>query len=479
MSAPASRIRSIPAAGRNGDEASAPAGLAPARFPVEDGDEGAAQLWTWSWIEGGVTAPAGFSAAAVACGLKRAGKLDLALLWSDPPAIPAALFTTNAVKAAPVLFDQQVLRSGRPVSLVVANSKVANACTGEEGMRAAREMAAAALAETGAAGAAFVLSTGIIGRRLDMERIRTGIGLAAAELIRAGRSDARGDAAAWAIMTTDTFPKSAAVRVTLADGSRFTIGGMAKGAGMIHPDMATMLAVLTTDAAVEREALQTALRHAADCSFHSISVDGDSSTNDTVLLLANGSSPSLSARAGPGGEAPARNGQNGHGPVSPLVEGSPGYVAFCDALTRLCIRLARWIAADGEGARRLIEIRVEGAASEEAARAIGRVIATSPLVKTALGAADPNWGRIAAAVGHSREVIDPDALGVEFASAAGAVQVLRNGEPLEFSEEAATRILAADEVRVTVVVGGGPGTADVWTCDLSEEYVRINSAYRT
>jgi glutamate N-acetyltransferase/amino-acid N-acetyltransferase len=366
---------------------------------------------------------------------------------------------------------------------------VANACTGDEGLRAARETAATALAETGASGAALVLSTGIIGRQLDMERIRTGIRLAVAGLgpfaiadtaAQSGRRARGADDAAQAILTTDTFAKAAALRVTLHGGASFTIGGMAKGAGMIHPDMATMLAVLTTDAAVERSALQAALRHAADRSFHALSVDGDTSTNDTVLLLANG-------RAAPGGEghratngSPARAARlNGAAGAVSLVEGGPGYVAFREALTILCIRLARWIAADGEGARRLIEIRVAGAATDAAARAIGRVIATSPLVKTALGAADANWGRIAAAAGRSGQAVDPEALGVGFASSHGSVEVLRDGGPLEHSEAEAARILAADEVQVMVVVGCGPGTADVWTCDLSEAYVRINSAYRT
>jgi glutamate N-acetyltransferase/amino-acid N-acetyltransferase len=451
--------------------------------------ESAAGPWSWSWIEGGVAAPAGFRAIGVACGLKRDEKLDFAIVRSDPPAAAAAIFTTNVVKAAPVLYDQEVLRAGRPVSLVVANSKVANACTGDEGLRAARETAAAALAETGASGAALVLSTGIIGRQLDMERIRTGIRLAVAGLgpfaiadtaAQSGRRARGADDAAQAILTTDTFAKAAALRVTLHGGASFTIGGMAKGAGMIHPDMATMLAVLTTDAAVERSALQAALRHAADRSFHALSVDGDTSTNDTVLLLANG-------RAAPGGEghratngSPARAARlNGAAGAVSLVEGGPGYVAFREALTILCIRLARWIAADGEGARRLIEIRVAGAATDAAARAIGRVIATSPLVKTALGAADANWGRIAAAAGRSGQAVDPEALGVGFASSHGSVEVLRDGAPLEHSEAEAARILAADEVQVTVVVGCGPGTADVWTCDLSEAYVRINSAYRT
>lgn len=465
---------------------SAPAArAAPAGAPVAG--TSAAGPCSSSWIPGGVAAPAGFRAIGVACGLKRDEKLDFAIVRSDPPAATAGIFTTNVVKAAPVLYDQEVLRAGLPISLVVANSKVANACTGDEGLRAARETAAAALAETGAPGAALVLSTGIIGRQLDMERIRTGIRLAAAGLEASAATaagsglSARGaDDAAQAILTTDTFAKAAALRVTLPDGGSFTIGGMAKGAGMIHPDMATMLGVLTTDAAVERSALQAALCHAADRSFHALSVDGDTSTNDTVLLLANG-------RATPGGRGhPATNGSrpgsarlNGGPEAVPLVEGGPGYLAFREALTTLCIQLARWIATDGEGARRLIEVRVAGAVTDASARAIGRVIATSPLVKTALGAADANWGRIAAAAGRSGEAVDPEALGVAFASGQGSVEVLRNGAPLEYSEAEATRILAAEEVQVTVVVGSGPGTADVWTCDLSEAYVRINSAYRT
>lgn len=402
-------------------------------------------------VRGGVAAPEGFTAAGVACGLKRSGELDLALLRCDPPATAAGLFTTNAVKAAPVLYDMEVLDSGRGVGAVVANSKVANACTGEAGARACRDMAARAREAIGGRGEALVLSTGIIGRQLPMDLIRAGIRSAAERLDRNG-----GPAAARAIMTTDTRPKSAAVRVRLPDGRAFTIGGMAKGAGMIHPEMATMLAVLTTDAPLAQEDLQECLRHAADRSFNAISVDGDTSTNDTVLLLS-------SRRAA----------------AEPLARGSSGELAFRAALTRLCVGLARRIARDGEGARRLIEIRVEGAATDAAARAIGRVVATSPLVKTAFGAADPNWGRVAAAVGRSGEAIDPGALAITFRSRAGRVEVLRDGEPLDFQEDEASAILAEEAISMTIAVGAGSGRATVWTCDLSEDYVRINGSYRT
>lgn len=390
----------------------------------------------------------GFQGAAVACGLKPSGRPDLAWVYADHPCSTAGLFTTNRVQAAPVVLDRAVLAAAaHRIRGVIANAGCANAVTGERGMDDARATAALAAQAIGAAAdEVLVLSTGVIGVPLDMARIAAGV--------RAlGSPGAARDATAvaQAIMTTDTRAKIAAEDVQLPGGT-VELRGFAKGAGMIHPDMATMLAVITTDVAASPAALDAALRRAADGSFHAITVDGDTSTNDTVLLLASGASGvALDAAAVP---------------------------AFEQALARVCTSLARQIARDGEGATRLIEIAVTGAADVAQARRVGRTIAGSALVRTAIHGADPNWGRILAAAGRSGEPIDPARVRLWF-GAGDAIQLLDRGMPLPFDAAAASALLRQDPVCVRLDLGLGDASAVGWTCDLSAEYVRINADYTT
>jgi len=393
-------------------------------------------------VQGGVTSAQGFAAAGVHCGIK-AQKKDLALVVSRVPATAAGVFTTNKVKAAPVLLDMERVRSGQGQA-VLLNSGNANACTGEQGMRDAREMARVAaehlqLVED----LVYICSTGPIGVPLPMDAVRRGIPEAVRHL------GADGTAAAEAILTTDTVSKTGAVQVTV--GSQVvTVGGMSKGAGMIHPQMATTLSVLTTDAAVAPAVLNAVLRRAADGSFNRIAVDGDRSTNDTILIFANG-------------EAGA-----------PEITG-PGEAldAFQAALIVLTGGLARAIARDGEGATKLVEITVAGAQTEEDAERAARSVANSLLVKTSIHGAMPNWGRIMAAVGYSGVDVEPDRLAVKF----GPVLVAERGAGVGGPErlEEAGEYLEGEHVQVTVELGAGRGEATVWTCDISEEYVKENA----
>ncbi len=398
-------------------------------------------------IAGGVTAPKGFTAAGVHCGVKKSRK-DLAILYSERPARCAALFTANRVAAAPVILDRELLTRSDLMRAVVVNSGNANACTGERGMRDAREMASAAAAALGVpAGQVLVSSTGVIGKYLPMESIRGGILEGAKALAPGGGADA-----AEAIMTTDTFVKQAAFRIEI-DGTIVTLGGMAKGSGMIAPNMATMLAFVATDAAIDGPALRAMLKSAADRSFNRITVDGDTSTNDMVALFANG-------RAG---NAEIRSADEGSGAV------------FLAALERLLVRLSKMIVTDGEGATKLIEIRVTGAASEEAAALAARAVANSNLVKTAIHGEDANWGRILAAVGYSGISFAPEEVEIFF----DRVPILRRNYNIDFSEEEAARALAKKEVAITIRLNQGSASAVFWTCDLSKEYVAINANYRS
>lgn len=390
----------------------------------------------------GITAPRGFRAAGVGCGLKVNGALDLALLVSDADCACAGVFTTNHVKAAPVLYDRRVL-AGNTASIraVIANSGCANACTGEAGLADAQAMAEANAQAIGCrADQVLVLSTGVIGKRLDVHKVRAGIGQAVPRLSIDGGADA-----ARAIMTTDTRPKQFAVRQ-----SSFVLGGMCKGAGMIHPNMATMLAVITTDAEISPDLLDQALRIAAGRSFNRISVDGDMSTNDTVLVLANG----LSGYA---------------------VREGVGFDGFTGALTQTAVELARQIVRDGEGATKFVEITVTGARREADAVQVGKAIANSPLVKTALYGADANWGRVLAAAGYSSAEVDPGTMALWF----GGVQLVANGAPVDYDETDAARAIAGRDVSIRLDLGLGDAGATVWTCDLSHEYVTINGKYRT
>jgi glutamate N-acetyltransferase/amino-acid N-acetyltransferase len=397
------------------------------------------------------TLAAGFRAAGGTCGLKASGREDLALVVADRPCAAAGVFTTNRVVAAPVMLDREILaaRADR-VRAVIANSGCANACTGDRGLSDAKRMAALAAAAIGAEpGEVLVLSTGVIGVPLDTARIERGLPGVSARL--GVTPDAVGGAVR-AILTTDTRPKTASVEAEIA-GGRVTIRGFAKGAGMIHPGMATMLAVLTTDAAIAPPLLQAALTEACDRSFNRLSVDGDMSTNDTVLLLASGAS---GVRVAAGERA-----------------------AFAAALTECCQSLARQIARDGEGATRLVAITVSGAGSEGAAHAVADAIARSPLVKTAVHGGDPNWGRVLAAAGACGVAFAPERAALWFGQGADAVRVVAGGVGDAYDERAAAERLRRDPVAIRLDLGGGPGEATVWTCDLSAEYVAINADYTT
>jgi glutamate N-acetyltransferase/amino-acid N-acetyltransferase len=399
---------------------------------------------------GSVTSPRGFSAAAAPAGLKADGAPDVALLVSATSCATAGVFTKNAVRAAPVIYDVELLaeRPGR-IRAVAMNARVANACTGAPGLAAARAMALAAEQAAGLpARTALVLSTGVIGVPLPLEQVAAGIRAAATHLSPDGGPDA-----ARAIMTTDTRPKHCAVRFETPAGM-ITVGGIAKGAGMIHPDMATLLAVLTTDAAGEPAALQPLLRRVADRTFNAISVDGDTSTNDTVLLLAGGAS----------GVDPARDGAL--------------WKAFEDAVQHVARLLALAIVADGEGASKFVEIQVVGAVSEAAAREVGRAVARSTLVKTAIYGADPNWGRILAAAGAAGVTLAVERLSLQVGDADGEWLTLASGGATAHADVTRARALFQQKtIRLRIDLGLGRAEAVVWTCDLTPDYVRINADY--
>ncbi|MBA7630259.1 Arginine biosynthesis bifunctional protein ArgJ [subsurface metagenome] len=390
--------------------------------------------------QGTVTSPEGFFAGATSAGInKRAGsKLDLAVLFSEAPCLAAAVFTASRLKAAPVLLSQQRLKSQEKIGAVVVNSGCANAYVGEEGLANAAEVAELVGEGIGVAPEdVLVASTGVIGVPLPMERIRASV-----DQIILARDG--GNQLAKAIMTTDTFAKETAVKVK-AGNNQFTIGGAAKGSGMIHPDLATLLCFITTDAAVEKDFLQKALKKAVDTSFNMISVDGDTSPNDMVLVMANGL----------GGSVPPD--------------------AFEPALEQLCIYLAKRLAGDGEGATRLIETTVGGAVNLAQARSAARAVVSSSLVKAAVHGADPNWGRIMAAVGRSGAEVKES----KFDLYIGQIAVVKSGKPLPFNESAVIKLLKGKEVPVSINLNLGSGQATAWGCDLSPEYVNINSQYMT
>lgn len=410
-------------------------------------------------LAGSVSSPAGFLAAAGHAGLRKTSQPDVALVVSHTPCSAAGMFTTNQVVAAPVTVCRETLAShANHIYGVVANAKNANACTGEPGLTNARlmqQLAAQAAADQLnmpelTAEHFLVLSTGVIGQQMPMDKIATGIAAASQKLSSEGGLDA-----AKAIMTTDTFAKHLAVQVQLQDGL-VTIGGMAKGAGMIHPNMATMLALLTTDAQISAPLLQGLLHHAVTQSFNCVSVDGDTSTNDTILILANG--------------------QSGVG-----LGSAADVETFQTALNGLTLTLAKMIVQDGEGATKLVEVCVQGAPDVVAAKQVANTIATSPLFKTALAGHDPNWGRILAAAGRA---------GVPFAQAQAALwvqatadsprlQLLTAGTPTNYLESEAAAIFALPEFTIILDLGAGNGSARVYTCDLTADYVRINADYRT
>ncbi len=398
-----------------------------------------------------ITAPRGFLAGGAYAGIKShgPGTKDLGLLVSTSPCTAAALFTTNKVCAAPVVVSRETIAAGQArVQAIIANSGCANACTGDQGLANAREMAALAAAKLHlpAAGSVLVASTGKIGTHVPMDKIRAG--LQSLVVTPDGGADF-----ASAIMTTDRRRKEAAITVAdAASGHSYTIAGCAKGAGMIHPNMATMLVFLTTDAAVDQPLLDASLRHAADLSFHMISIDGDTSTNDTLAILANGQSR-----------------------VPAITAGDHRAHHFQSALDFVCIELARAIAADGEEATRLIRVHVRGAAAPADARRAARAVAASNLTKCAVHGGDPNWGRILCAVGYS----GADVIQHRLECLIGDVRVVERGTPLDFDEKAARAALSGSEVSITVDLHMGLCEATAWGCDMTEGYVRFNSEYTT
>ena len=406
-----------------------------------------------SWIDGGVCAAQGFRAAGLHVGVKthNVNKKDVALIVSDSDCAAAAVFTTNVVKAAPIHVTKAHLADGR-ARAVVANSGNANACAplGEE--NAERMCAAAAKAIGCGAEDVLVCSTGVIGQTLRVNVIEEGMEELASLLEQSG---AGSDAAAHAIMTTDTVKKEAAVETTVG-GKTVRIGGIAKGSGMIHPNMGTMLCFITTDCAISPEMIREALVDTAHVSFNRISVDGDTSTNDTCLVLANGLA---------GNETITGEGED--------------YAAFLEALKALCVRLARMMAKDGEGARHLITCTVSGAKDEESAQTIAKSVISSTLTKAAIFGCDANWGRVLCAMGYSGEEFDPDKVDVAFASAAGEIPVCRQGRGLDFDEDLAKRILTEDEVEIRVRMGEGDAACTCWGCDITYDYIKINGDYRT
>jgi len=404
-------------------------------------------------IGGGVCAPKGFRAGGVACGIKASSKKrDLALIYSEKPCAAAAVFTTNRVKAASVLVSAGHV-SGGVLRAVIANSGNANACTGEAGLAAAKKMASLVAGYFAIDNShVAVASTGVIGVPLPINVIEKNIEALANSL----RADEAGHAAALeAIMTTDTRKKEGAVEIEI-EGKSVRIGGMVKGSGMIHPNMATMLCFITTDAAIPPEVLDGCLRQAVRRSFNRVTVDGDTSTNDSCFIMANGEAGN-----------------------SPVAAGSASCEIFAGALEALCVDLARATARDGEGATKLVTVTVSGAASEDAAETLAKAVASSSLVKAACFGADANWGRVLCAMGYSGADFNPGDVDVFFAGTGEEVQVCTAGASFPFSEEDAKRILMAEEIEIRVKAGKGPGKATVWGCDLTYDYVKINGDYRS
>jgi len=389
---------------------------------------------------GTITSPRGFQAGAAAAEIKYKGRLDLGILFSEKTCTVAGRFTKNKIKAAPVSWCQNIVKKGKARAVII-NSGCANACTGTQGIKDAKAMAQAAAMKLDISDdSVLVASTGVIGVKLPVDRIEAGA-------MKMELSAKGGHELARAIMTTDTHPKEIAVAVP---EHGFTVAGIAKGAGMIHPDMATMLSFLTTDAKIDARLLDRLLGEAVDASLNMITVDGDTSTNDTVLILANGAGGAVKA-------------------------GTKAAKAFAEALSQVCIFLARSIAADGEGATRLIEVTVEGAKSLADARMAARTIVSSPLVKTAVHGCDPNWGRIVAALGRSGAEFNPKKVDLYLAN----MQLMSEGEPVPFDKKKASAAMGRDEVKVRVALNGGKHRATAWGCDLTAEYVAINAEYTT
>lgn len=404
-------------------------------------------------IKGGVTAAKGFEAASTAAGIKYKDRTDMALIYSQVPCEAAGTFTTNVVKAAPVKWDRQVVDSGKKAQAVIVNSGIANACTGAEGFGYCKDTAEAAAKYLSIdAEGVLIGSTGVIGKQMPIDKLTAGI-----EILAGKKNDSieNGTEAAKAIMTTDTHEKELAVTIQVG-GKTVTIGGMAKGSGMIHPNMCTMLAFVTTDAVITKEALQKALSEDVVDTYNMISVDGDTSTNDTALVLANGMAE------------------------NPMIEyGTEDYQTFKAALHEINEYLAKQIAGDGEGATALFEVKVKGAESVKAAKVLAKSIACSNLTKTAIAGHDANWGRIVCAMGYSGAQFDPEKVDLFFESKAGKIQIAEDGVALDFSEEKATEILSQPEVTAIADVKMGDAEATAWGCDLTHGYIEINADYRS
>ena len=404
-------------------------------------------------IPGGVTAAKGFEAAGVEAGIKYKNRMDMAVVYSEVPCKAAGTFTTNVVKAAPVKWDQKIVYESGIAQAVIINAGVANACTGAEGYGYCLDTAKAAGKAFGIPEeSVLVASTGVIGMQLPMNKILAGVDLLAEAK---GESLEHGTLASKAIMTTDTVNKEIAVEFEVG-GKTVTIGGMCKGSGMIHPNMCTMLGFVTTDVNISKELLLKALQEDVKDTYNMVSVDGDTSTNDTVLLLANGM---------------AGNAE--------ITEENDDYKAFCEALNFVNTFLARKIAGDGEGATALFEVKVVNAASKEEAVILSKSVVTSSLTKAAIYGHDANWGRILCALGYSGVQFDPEKVDLYFESAAGKLKIIENGVSTGYSEEVATKILSEEEVTAIADMKMGEYSATAWGCDLTYDYVKINADYRS
>lgn len=404
-------------------------------------------------IDGGVTAALGFRAAGIAAGIKKGNAKDMAMIYSEVPCKAAGTFTTNVVKAAPVKWDQEIVYHSPAAQAVVCNSGIANACTGEEGYGYCKRTASVAGEVLGIPeDSVLVASTGVIGKQLPMDILEAGIKTMVPVLSSAKSA---GTLAAESIMTTDTVKKEIAVETEIG-GRKVTLGGMCKGSGMIHPNMCTMLGFVTTDVSISKEMLQKALSSSVTDTYNMVSVDGDTSTNDTVLLLANGL---------------AENEE--------ITCENEDYEKFCEALNYVNTWLAKHIAADGEGASALFEVKVVGAESKEQAVTLAKSVITSNLTKAAIFGHDANWGRILCAMGYSGAQFDPEKVDLYFESAAGKLKIIADGVDTGYSEDEATKILSEKEVTAVADVKMGDYTATAWGCDLTFDYVKINADYRS
>lgn len=404
-----------------------------------------------NYIEGGITAPQGFLASGIYCGLKKSNlKKDLALIYSEIPAVAAGMYTKNKVKGAPIYITKEHLANKKAQAIII-NSGNANTCNGDDGLKKAKKMTILQAKELNLkADDILVASTGVIGVPLNIDAIKNGIPLLTEKLSKDGFEDASS-----AIMTTDTFKKQFAVEFYLGD-KKVTIGAMAKGSGMIEPNMGTMLSFLTTDLSISPELLTKALNSSVKLTYNRVSVDGDTSTNDMVLILANGLA-----------ENPT------------ITEEDENYNTFLEVLTSLNTIMAKNIAKDGEGATKLLECQIIGATTEEDAVTLGKSVINSSLVKTAMFGSDANWGRILCALGYAKIDFDPEKVDVSFESSAGSIKVCESGSSLAFSEEKAKDILTQDEIIIKINLSLGNYNAYVWGCDLSYEYVKINGDYRS